>query len=84
MGRNIPQKLSKKCNRLPWITYTLKPIMHQRKSLYNTAKRLQTDDTWSKYCKLKNEIDEEIKEAHEKYQSNLFNNDDNNVKYVFL
>ena len=31
------------------------------------------------YCKLKNEINKEIKEAHEKYQSNLFDNDDNNT-----
>ena len=74
--------LSKKCNRLPSITYTLKPIMRQRKSLYNTAKHLQTDDAWSKCCKLKNEINQEIKEVHE---SNLFDNDDNNKyfwKYV--
>ena len=40
--------------------------MCQRKSLYNTAKRLQTDDAWFKYRKLKNEINKEIKEAHEK------------------
>ena len=59
--------------------------MRQRKSLYNTAKRLQADDAWSKYCKLKNEINKEITEAHEKYQSNLFDNDNNNKcfwKYV--
>ena len=54
--------------------------MRQRKSLYNTTKRLQTDNAWSKYCKLKNEINKEIKEAHE---SNLFNNDDNNTKYFW-
>ena len=85
MARNIPQRLSKKCNRLPWIPFTLKAKMCQRKSIYNTAKHLQTDNAWSKYCKLKNEINKEIKEAHEKYQRNLFDSDDNNKcfwKYV--
>ena len=71
MIRNIPQRLSKKCKHLPWITHILKAKMRQRKSLYNTAKRLQTDDAWSKYRKVKNEISKEIKEAHERYQNNL-------------
>ena len=61
MARNIFQRLSKKCNRLPWISFTLKAKMCQRKSLYNTAKHLQTDNAWFKYCKLKNEINKKLK-----------------------
>ena len=55
--------------------------MCQRKSLCNTAKYLQTNDAWSKYHKLKNKINKEIKEAQDK--SNLFENDDSNkIKYA--
>ena len=40
----------------------------QRKKLYNKAKRLHSQEAWSKYCTLKNTII-----AHERYQNDLFN-----------
>ena len=42
------------------------------KKLYNKAKRLQSQEVWSQYRISKNKIIEEINQAHERYQNNLF------------
>ena len=46
--------------------------MNQHKYLYKQAKRLQTEEAWSNYRKLKNEITNSIRSAHCRYQNGLF------------
>ena len=70
---NIPKVFHKSNNRLPWINHSIRQKMKQRKKLYNKAKRLHSQEAWSKYCTLKNTIIEDINQAHERYQNDLFN-----------
>ena len=70
---NIPKVLHKSNNCLPWINRSIRQKMKQRKKLYNKAKRLHSQEAWSKYCTFKDIIIEDINQAHERYQNDLFN-----------
>ena len=72
INENIPKKLHKSNRHLPWINHSIQQQMRQRKKLYNKAKRLQSQEAWSQYHISKNKIIEEINQAHERYQNNLF------------
>ena len=72
MRKYIPQKTCKSTNDLPWLTYSIKKMMKQRKRLYKLARSLQTEEAWSNYRKLKNKITNSIRESHNNYQNNLF------------
>ena len=50
--------------------------MNQCKHLYKQVKRLQTEEAWSNYHKIKNEITNSIRSAHCRYQNVLFANDE--------
>ena len=49
----------------------------KRKQLYNKAKSTGTEEAWSSYRKIRNEITKEISEAHIAYQEKLFDCDTN-------
>ena len=72
MIKHIPQKVCKSTNHLPWLTHSIRKQMNQRKHLYKQAKRLQTEEAWSNYRKLKNKITNSIRSAHCRYQNELF------------
>jgi len=59
INKNITQKLSNSNKDLPWITRPIR--MRQRKKLYDRAKHLQTAEAWSDYRKIRNKINNEIK-----------------------
>ena len=48
-----------------------------RKHLYNTAKTVNTEEAWSNYHKIRNEINKEINEAHTIYQEKIFDHNTN-------
>ena len=75
ISTHIPQKWSKSTNNLPWLTHTIKRQMNLRTRLYKRAKLLQTEEAWSNYHSIRNKITCTIREAHTKYQSNLFTSD---------
>ena len=72
MIKHIPEKICKSTNHLPWLTHSIRKLINQRKHLYKQAKRLQTEEAWSKYRKLRNEITSGIRSAHCNYQNGLF------------
>ena len=49
--------------------------MNLRTRLYKRAKLLQTEEAWSNYHSIRNKITSTIREAHTKYQNNLFTSD---------
>ena len=75
ISTHIPQKWSKSTNNLPWLTHTIKRQMNLRTHLYKRAKLLQTEEAWSNYHSIRNKITSTIREAHTKYQNNLFTSD---------
>jgi len=70
---HIPQRLIKSTNKLPWLTPSTKRLMNRRTHLYNKAKSLQTVNAWNDYRTIRNKITHDIRNAHTKYQTNLFN-----------
>ena len=46
--------------------------MKVRKRLYDIAKRSNSEGDWSTYCRIKNQINNKLKEAHNNYCSRLF------------
>ena len=57
--------------------------MKQRKQLYDKAKHYQIEEAWAGYRKLKNEITKKIDQAHESYQSNLFDSQTDSYHKIF-
>ena len=72
MIKHIPEKICKSTNHLLWLTHSIRKLINQRKHLYKQARRLQTEEAWSKYRKLRNEITSGIRSAHCNYQNGLF------------
>ena len=79
IDQNILKRLPKSNRHLPWITYPIRCKMQQRKQMYDKAKCYQTKEAWAKYHKLRNEIIKEFNEAHESYQTNLFDSQTGNT-----
>ena len=77
INKNIPQVTSKSRNHLPWLNCTIRKKIQKRKQLYNKAKSTGTEEAWSSYLKIRNEITKEISEAHKAYQEKLFDCDIN-------
>ena len=77
INKNIPQVTSKSQNHLPWLNCTIRKKIQKRKQLYNKAKSTGTEEAWSSYLKIRNEITKEISEAHKAYQEKLFDCDIN-------
>jgi len=48
--------------------------MKKRKRLYNRARSVNSEDAWSQYRTIKNQINKEIDKAHKNYQEKLFDN----------
>ena len=57
---------------LPWINKELKKDMKVRKHLYDIAKRSNSEGDWSTYRRIKNQINNKLKVAHNNYCSRLF------------
>lgn len=70
---HIPKKPSQSKNNLPWITPSIKRLMNHRTRLYRKAKSLQTEKAWNDYRIFRNKVTNCIRNAHTKYQTNLFN-----------
>ena len=70
---HIPQKPPQSRNNLPWITPSIKRLMNRRTRLYRKTKSLQTEKAWNDYRILRNKITNCIRNAHTKYQTSLFN-----------
>ena len=69
---HIPQKPSQSRNNLPWIT-SIKRLMNHQTRIYCKAKFLQTEKAWNDYHILRNKVTNCIRNAHTKYQTKLFN-----------
>ena len=41
---------------------------------YCQARKIQTDESWEAYCTMRNQITQEISEAHTNYQTQIFEN----------
>ena len=48
--------------------------MKERKQLYNRAKKIQTHESWEAYRIIRNQVTQEISEAHRNYQTQIFEN----------
>jgi len=57
--------------------------MKQRKRLYDKAKKSQTHESWEAYCMIRNQITQEVNEAHRNYQCQLFENNTHTVSKRF-
>ena len=49
--------------------------MKKRKQLYDRARKTQTLESWEAYRITRNQITQEISEAHTNYQTKIFEND---------
>jgi len=73
ISKHIPQRTIQSNNNLPWINKRIKKDMKTRKRLYDTAKRSNSERDWSAYRKMKNLINNKLREAHNNYCGKLFN-----------
>ena len=73
ISKHIPQRTIQSNNNLPWINKRIKRDMKTRKCLYDTAKRSNSERDWSAYRKMKNLINNNLREAHNNYCGKLFN-----------
>ena len=72
ISKHVPQRTIRSNSGLPWINKELKKDMKVRKCLYDIAKRSNTEGDWSTYRRIKNQINNKLKEAHNNYCSRLF------------
>ena len=71
---HVPHKMNNSRNRLPRMNRQIKADMKVRKRLYNKAKRSKLQHDWDAYRKMKNSINTKLKEAHNNYYKQLFDN----------
>ena len=83
LEKYVPKCLIKASRRIPWITHAIKQKMKQRKRLYDRAKKFQTNESWEAYCMIRNQITQEVNEAHTNYQRQLFENNTHTVSKRF-
>ena len=65
-------KLNSSHNRLPWLNKQIKKDMKVHKRLYNKAKRSNIEHDWDVYSKMKNFMNNKLKDAHNNYYRGLF------------
>ena len=54
--KNVPHKIIRPHNSLPWLNKEIKKDMKKRKQLYNLAKKSKSNNDWNAYRKQKNAI----------------------------
>ena len=81
--KHIPQKTCKSQRDLPWLNHNIKKGMHNRKCLYDRAKRTNAPTDWNAYCKARNLVKSKLEVAHCDYQRRLFDKSFTGNKTVF-
>ena len=74
LEKYIPKRQIKTSRCIPWITHAIKLKMKERKQLYDRAKKIQTHKSWEAYRIIRNQVTQEISEAHTNYQTQIFEN----------
>ncbi|CAG2209704.1 MAPRE [Mytilus edulis] len=67
LDKNIPSKIVKSNNRLPWITQKIKKMLKKKQNLYNQAKRTKS---WTNYRHFQKTCKREIRKAENNYINN--------------
>ena len=70
----IPKRQIKTSRCIPWKTHAIKLKMKERKQLYDRTKKIQTHESWEAYRIIRNQVTQEISEAHTNYQTQIFEN----------
>ena len=64
----------------PWLTQELKMLMFERGKLKNIATRFKSNDNWTKYKTVRNQVNESIRLAKASYYNTYFKNNRGNIK----
>ena len=76
LEKYIPKHHIKTSRCIPWIKHmhAIKLKIKERKQLYDRAKKIQTHESWEAYRIIRNQVTQEISEAHTNYQTQIFEN----------
>ena len=69
------------------MTHAIELKMKKRKQLYDSldrATKTQTHESWEAYCIMRNQITQEISEAHTNYQTQIFENNTCTISKRFI
>ena len=66
------------------MTRAIELKMKKRKQLYDRARKTQKHESWEAYCIMRNQITQEISEAHTNYQTQIFENNTCTISKRFI
>ncbi|XP_053396163.1 uncharacterized protein LOC128556153 [Mercenaria mercenaria] len=70
--QSIPNKtVTIRPNDIPWLNNTIRKAIRKRKKLHKTAKRLNTEQAWTMFKTIRNEVTKLIRISKQNYQNKL-------------